>query len=224
MRRIAGLQPAVGDELGFGMGLHELLQRRTESESEWDEAEVDTQVNSHVYMPLSPNEAETRAKRAIKNRLMRLDELGAFDGDVQQELPVQVLLNGGVVTGVVDFVLAEPDGSLVVRDWKANVHEQFLPRYARQLQVYAHALRAQEHTVRRAELVDVAASSNTGRLVTVDVDIEDDAIARIIQDCQRAMNEIQSGEFSPQPSPDVCGSCDVRRICAEREGVDLAET
>lgn len=224
LRRIAGLQPAVGDELGFGMGLHELLQRRTESESEWDEAEVDSQVNSHVYMPLSSNEAETRAKRAIKNRLMRLDELGAFDGEIQQELPVQVLLNGGVVTGVVDFVLAEPDGSLVVRDWKANVHEQFLPRYARQLQVYVHALRTQEHTVRRAELVDVAASSNTGRLVTVDVSIEDDAIARIIQDCQHAMNEIQSGEFSPQPSPDVCGSCDVRRICAEREGADLAET
>ena len=224
LRRVAGIQPAVGDELGFGLGLHELLQRRTESDSSWDEEEAKSQVNRYVHMPLSSNETEVHAKRTIKNRLVQLEELGAFDGDIQQELPVQLLFNGCVVTGVIDFVLTQYDGSLLIRDWKANLHDEFLPRYTRQLQLYAYALRSQDHTVNRAELVDVSATSKSGRLVAVNVDVGDFSIAQIVQECQNALIAIQKGRYSPRPSPETCGRCDVRRVCAEREGATLAKT
>ena len=132
---------------------------------------------------------------------------------------MEVLLHGGVVTGVIDFVTAEQDGSLVVRDWKANVHEAFIGRYARQLQFYVHALRTQQQTVCRAEIVDVAATTRARKLITTDIDIGQTTISRLIEHCQHAIQSIRRGVFLPKPSADVCGRCDVRRICKVRKGV-----
>ena len=224
LRRVAGLQPAVGDELGFGKGLHELLQRRAESDHAWSQEEVTTQVERNIHLPLSSDEAEQRAKLAIRKRIVELDKLGAFAGEVRQELPVEVFLRSGVVTGVMDFVYTQPDGSLVVRDWKANVHDEFIRRYARQLQIYVHALRLQQQTVSRAELVDVAASTKAKELVKTDVDISEATISQLMEECQQALQAIREGTFHPKPSVPVCGSCDVRRICAVREGEERAET
>ena len=218
LRRVAGLQPAVGDELGFGEGLHELLQRRAESREAWSKEEVTDQVERNVHLPLSSEESEQNAKRAIARRITALEELGAFEGEQQQELPVEVYLDSGVVTGVIDFIHKEPDGSLVVRDWKSNVHEGFVDRYARQLQVYAHALRLQGHDVSRAELVDVAASAEKKNLVTTEVDVGQATVAQLVNNCQEALQAIRDGWFHPTPSAGACGACDVRRICAAREG------
>ncbi len=225
LRRVTGLQPAVGDELGFGKGLHELLQRRAESDHAWDQEKVRTQVERHVHMPLSSDKAEQIAKRAIARRVTELDKLGAFTGEPQQELPVEILLESGIVTGVIDFVYTQPDGSLVVRDWKANIHHDgLIKRYVRQLQVYVHALRIQKQTVSRAEIVNVAASVKAKNLVTTAVDISESTIFRLMEDCQQALQAIREGMFKAKPGVDVCRSCDMRRICAVRKGEERAET
>ena len=224
LRRVTGLQAAVGDELGFGMGLHELLQRRAESDHAWDQEEVTTQVERHVHMPLSSDKAEQTAKRAIAQRVTELDKLGAFTGEFQQELPVEILLESGIVTGVIDLVYTQPDGSLVVRDWKANIHDELIKRYVRQLQVYVYALRMQKQTVSRAELVDVAASVKAKNLVTTAIDISESTISRLMVDCQQALQAIREGMFKAKPSVDVCRSCDMRRICAVRKGEERAKT
>jgi DNA helicase-2/ATP-dependent DNA helicase PcrA len=224
LRRVTGLQPAVGDELGFGKGLHELIQRRAESGHAWSKEELASQVETHVHLPLTSDEAEQLAKRAITTRITELDQLGAFAGELQQELQVEVFLGAGVVAGVIDCVYTRPDGSLVVRDWKANIHEEFIARYARQLQFYVYALRSQNRTVSQAELVDVAASAKAKKLITVPVDITEATIATLMEKCQQALEGIREAQFQATPSASVCGSCDVRRICAAREGEGRAET
>ena len=224
LRRVTGLQPSVGDELGFGKGLHELIQRRAESDHAWSKDELNTEVNTHVHLPLTSDQSEQQAKRAIADRITELEKLGAFSGDLQQELQVEVFLGDGVVTGVIDCVYTRPDSSLVVRDWKANIHQEFLARYARQLQFYVYALRSQNKIVNAAELVDVAASTKAKALVTTSVDISEATVSALIADCQQALQAIRDGEFDPKPSTSVCGSCDMRRICAEREGLTNAET
>lgn len=224
LRRVTGLQPSVGDELGFGKGLHELIQRRADSDHAWSKEEISKQVETHVHMPLSSNEAEQLAKNAIAKRIAELDQLGAFTGELQQELQVEVFMGGGVVTGVIDCVYTRPDGSVVVRDWKANVHEEFVERYARQLQFYVHALRVQGSTVSGAELVDVAASTKAKKLITTSVDVSEATVAGLLEKCHQALQAIRESHFHATPSTSVCGSCDVRRICAEREGGPGAET
>jgi DNA helicase-2/ATP-dependent DNA helicase PcrA len=218
LRRVTGLQPSVGDELGFGKGLHELIQRRAESDHAWSKDELTTQVDTHVHLPLTSDQSEQQAKAAIAERITELEKLGAFAGKLQQELQVEVFLGDGVVTGVIDCVYTHTDGSLVVRDWKANIHEEFVPRYARQLQFYVHALRTQDKIVSAAELVDVAASAKAKTLVTTSVDISEATVSALIDDCQQALQAIRDGQFNPMPNAFVCGSCDMRRICAEREG------
>jgi DNA helicase-2/ATP-dependent DNA helicase PcrA len=218
LRRVTGLQPSVGDDLGFGNGLHELIQRRAESDHAWSKDELTTQVDTHVHLPLTSDQSEQQAKAAIAERITELEKLGAFAGELQQELQVEVFLGDGVVTGVIDCVYTHTDGSLVVRDWKANIHEEFVPRYARQLQFYVHALRTQDKIVSAAELVDVAASAKAKTLVTTSVDISEATVSALIDDCQQALQAIRDGQFNPKPSAFVCGCCDMRRICAEREG------
>jgi DNA helicase-2/ATP-dependent DNA helicase PcrA len=218
LRRVTGLQPSVGDELGFGKGLHELIQRRAESDHAWTQDELATQVNTHVQLPLTSEQSEVQAKAAIGSRIIELEKLGAFAGDLQQELQVEVFLGHAVVTGVIDCIYTRPDGSLVVRDWKANIHAEFVARYARQMQFYVYALRAQNKTVSAAELVDVGASTKAKALVSTFVDISEATIAALIAACQEALHAIQATQFAPKPSAYVCGSCDMRRICAEREG------
>ena len=218
LRRISGLQPSVGDELGFGKGLHELIQRRTESDHAWSKDELTAETDAHVHLPLTSEQSEMQAKGAIVERITELEKLGAFDGNLQQELQVEVFLGDGVVTGIIDCIYTCADGSLIVRDWKANVHQEFIMRYARQLQFYVYALRAQNKAVSGAELVDVAASTKTKKLVTTAIDISEATIASLIDDCQQALQAIRSAQFQPTPSVAVCGSCDMRRICAEREG------
>ena len=218
LRRFTGIQPAVGDELGFGKGLHELLQRRADSDLAWTPQDLGAQVERHVHLPLTSEREERRARLAIGHRVTVLDHLGAFLEDVQQELPVEVFLDGGVVTGLIDFVYTLPDGSMVVRDWKASIHAQFVPRYTRQVQVYVYALRLQDNTVTGGELVDVAASAQANQLVTVDVDIREPTINRLIAECQEALHSIRACSFRPTPNVQTCGSCDVRHICAVRIG------
>jgi DNA helicase II / ATP-dependent DNA helicase PcrA len=219
LHRITGLQPSVGDELGFGKGLHELIQRRAESDGAWSNQEITAQVAKHVHLPLTSEEAEDLAKAAIAQRIAGLDELGAFTtGELQQELPVEVFLEDGIISGVIDCVFREPGGSLVVRDWKANIHEEFLTRYARQLQFYVYALRTQNRTVSRAELVDVGASAKAKKIIAIPVDISEGAIDMLIKRCQDALQKIQQNGFQPTPSGAVCIGCDLRRLCAEREG------
>jgi DNA helicase-2/ATP-dependent DNA helicase PcrA len=224
LRRVAGIQPAVGDDLGFGKGLHELIQRRAESDHAWSEAELAAQVDTHVHLPLSSATVEQTSKNAIAKRIRELGAIGVFTGSLEQELQVEVVLGGGVVIGIIDYLYTAPDGSLVVRDWKASVHQKFVGRYGRQLQFYAHALRSQGRTVGNAELVDVKASVEAKQLVTIPVDVSEAAVAAVIAQCEQAIHLIQESMFHPTPSASVCGSCDVRRVCASREGGLGAET
>src|SRR5262249_40509315 len=101
---------------------------------------------------------------------------------------------------------------------------EFLARYARQLQFYVYALQLQNKTVSNAELVDVAASTKAKKLVTTSVDINKTTISKLIENCQRAIEGIQKAKFQPNPSPSVCGCCDVRRLCAAREGGTIGKT
>lgn len=216
LRRVAAVQPSVGDELGFGKGLHELIQRHFEADSEWSPDELENQVNEYVNLPYMSEEGEKQSRQAIKQRLIDLDQLGVFDTQVESEVSVEVILGNGVVHGIIDLIQIKGDGSLHIRDWKANVHDDFVPRYERQLQLYTYALRQQGKLVSDADLVDVAASSKAGTLVTRKIDISEASISRLIASLEDGLRNIAEGLYSAKPSEIACASCDMRRICSKR--------
>ena len=217
LRKIGGVQPAVGDELGFGKGLHELLQRRADCGHAWSNEEIATEVERHVHLPLAAEKTERTARGAIRRRLAVLQELGAFPSERSQELPVEIYLDDGIITGMIDFVYTMPDGSVAVRDWKASIHDIFISRYTRQVQIYAYALRQVGSKVGKGELIDVAASAESGELVAREIDINEPTVARLIRQCAEALHAIRNSSFHATPGPVVCQSCDVRHLCAVRD-------
>ena len=58
LRRCAIIQPSVGDELGFGQGLHELIQRQLETKDQWTPDELRRQVSTHVNLPYMSESGE----------------------------------------------------------------------------------------------------------------------------------------------------------------------
>jgi hypothetical protein len=120
------------------------------------------------------------------------------------------------VHGIVDNVQINGDGTVLIRDWKSNVHQDFLLRYQRQAQFYAHALRAQGRDVGRADIVDVAASDDQGQLVTYPVDTTNGATSQLIAVLERSLAGIAAGRFPANPCAASCSCCDMSRICSER--------
>ncbi len=216
LRRMAGVQPSIGDELGFGRGLHEVIQRRSDAANEWTPEELTEQVNDHVNLPYMSERGEAEFRKAVESRMTKLEGLGAFEVEVESEIDVEVPLGGGIVHGIVDSVQLNEDGSVLIRDWKSNVHDDFVPRYERQLRFYALGLSHRGRQVERADIVDVGASDKRGALVASEVDIGEREIGELVDTLQRAVDGINEGDFTARPSHIACASCDMYRICAER--------
>ena len=216
LRRVAAIQPSVGDELGFGKGLHELIQRRFESSTAWDDQQLNEQVNEYVNLPYMSEVAEQQSKQAIRARIDGLEQLGIFDTEVKSEVSVEVLLDGGVVHGIIDLVQVNDDGTIHIRDWKANIHDDFVFRYERQLQFYTYALRQRGFKVVKADLVDVAATTKFRKITTHAVDISDIKVIELVEQLENALSDMASRNFPATPSSRVCSSCDMARICAHR--------
>jgi len=216
LRRLVSIQPSIGEELGYGKGLHELIRRRCETDIKWTPNILEQQINTHVNLPYMSANEEGQARKAIESRLKKLDDIGVFDQDVESELPVEVMLNGGIVSGIIDSVIRNPDKSLLIRDWKSNIHDEYIPRYERQLQFYVHALDLQSRKVTSADIVDIAATADKNELVVHHVDIGETTIKGLIKMCDAALQGIRDGIFEPNAKRDSCRCCDMYKICGER--------
>ena len=216
LRRSIGVQPAVGDELGYGLGLHELIQRRIDHGKTWSGSDIDTYANEHVHLPLMSESAERKAKRSIAKRILKLQDLGVLDEETLPEVRIEHALGTGVIHGIVDGLVRGSDTAYIVRDWKSNIHASLIPRYERQLQFYAYALQHSGYSVQRAEVVDVGATETDSHLVTHQVDISDATLLNLIQLLDTSMSKIKNRDFSPQPSKQNCENCDMSKICGER--------
>ena len=217
LRRQVNIEPSIGDELGYGEGLHELIQRRSEAETSWDDEEITERTEEHVHLPYMSKPMEDNSIEGIEDRMHTLEELDVFDGEAETEIPVDVVFKHGVVHGEIDYIEHINDGVLV-RDWKSNLtHEELIPRYERQLRFYAHVLRKQGHDIARGELVDVGATNEADHLVKREVDVSEPSIDRLIEEINDGLMNIQEEEFEPTPSETVCSSCDMEQLCPYSE-------
>jgi len=216
LRRVAGIQPSVGDELGFGKGLHEIIQRWSESGKSWSEKQLKTEVAKHVSLPYMSRDMETRLQRVAFDRVKKLNTLGMIDSDVETEVPIELVLNQGIISGTVDYLRKNEDGTRSIIDWKSNIHEKFLPRYEKQLQVYAYTFNESGLKVKEAQLIDVGASSESGKLVAFNVDLKPDVLKELVTTLDLAIFGISDGNFGEMPSERTCSCCDMYRTCLVR--------
>jgi DNA helicase II / ATP-dependent DNA helicase PcrA len=215
LRRLIGIQPAIADDLGYGKGIHEVAQRRSNHDTPWTETEIANQVDTNVHLPYVGEKQLEASKDAIRKRISSLQKVGAFDGKSVPEMKVEVSFDAGIVHGVIDSVLETKKG-VIVRDWKTNVHEDFVERYGDQLRFYVHALTLRKQSVTDCELVDVGATHKNGELRKFSLDSTPAAVQNTLLKLDSGMKGIQLHNFNAKPSSQACAVCDMSRICAYR--------
>ena len=122
LRRVAGIQPSVGPELGFGKGIHELVRHRCESNNTWSPNELSEKIKTHVNLPYMSVSGKQQSRNAIETRMKVLEELGVFNSETEAEIPIELVLKSGIIHGIIDNVFIRSDGTLMVRDWKSSIH------------------------------------------------------------------------------------------------------
>ncbi len=220
LRRQVGIQPAIGAELGYGEGLHELIQRRLEANETWSQDEIRANADKYVFLPYMSSDAEEKAKSVIARNVGALQDIGAFDRSIAAEVPISLILSGGLVTGVIDGVEKLPNGNARITDWKANIHDDLAERYEKQLQLYSFALERQGISVDSAGLVDVAASAKSGSLRVHSIATDKKSVDQMIENVSGAIVDIQENKFEPSCRVVACRVCDVARVCDVRNTDD----
>lgn len=213
LSKVARIQPAVGDELGYGKGLHEIIQRRLEENQYWDDRKIRQETDDGVHLPLMSHEDEQSSKRTIANRIRKLQDIGVFNQTSTPEVSIAIEVGTAVVTGIIDGISEVKPGEYNIRDWKSSIHDEFLVRYEKQMQFYAYAVTKKGGKVLSAELVDVSASHKEGQLVTRQVDVSSEHLKSFMGEAEAGIQGIRNGEFEPKSSSIICKGCDMRRIC-----------
>jgi DNA helicase II / ATP-dependent DNA helicase PcrA len=213
LRRIVGIQPPIADTLGYGQSIHEIAQRRANGGSEWSEQELAKAVDNFVHLPYVGERQLAESKAAIHRRVQSLQKAGAFNATSEPEVNVEVSFPQGIVVGVVDSIVSTKNGK-AVRDWKTNIHTEFITRYEEQLRFYTHALREKGHPIETSEMIDVGSTHESGELRSFSVDVSATSVAMTVKNIDAALSGIASREFEPTPSRTICSGCDVKTICA----------
>ena len=222
LRRMVGIQPSVGQELGYGLGLHGVIRRRFDDRFAWQADTIRERVDRHVNLPYMSQQDELTARRAIATNLSKLESLRAFEGEVESEMQVEVVLHDGVIHGVIDIIHTNEDGTVVIRDWKASIHDRLLPRYERQLQFYVCALHREGKEVSKAEIVDISQSARDNTISSHQVDVSEHAVRSLLEALEDALEGIAANDFSPKPNAMSCSCCDMYRLCAVRTKYDAS--
>lgn len=216
LRRIVSIQPSVGEELGFGQSLHELIQRRFEEGEFWSDEVLSSRLDDHVRLPYMSAKGEKSAREAIKDRLWLLQELNVFNFDVETELDIEVLIDKAIIVGTVDLIQMVEEKEIIIRDWKSNIHEEFFDRYKRQILFYTWALEKRGYKVIEADIVDVSTSFENKELISYNIDIAKPQIDEFIDKVNRGVDGILKSAYQATPGLNACSSCDMYRLCDER--------
>ncbi len=216
LRRTTAIQPSVGEELGYGLGLHELINRRLDDGVEWQSDTLNHQIEKYVNLPYMSEQGENNSRKAIGKHMSKLEKLGMFLMDVKSEINIELVLNNGIIHGIIDCVQINSDKTLSIKDWKTNIHDHLLHRYERQIQFYTYALRNQGDTVSTAEIIDISKSAKQNDISRHIVDISEETVSKLIYTLGEALNGITAGSYLPNPNSISCSCCDINKICAVR--------
>ncbi len=214
LRRKVGIQPIIGDELGFGKGLHEIIQRRFLDKKEWNDKELNEQIDKHVHIPYQSEDAEKKSKKSILERFKILDLLGVFKHNIIAEEKVEVILNNGIIDGNIDGIIQNSDKTVTIVDWKSNIHDEYLQRYENQLRFYSYGLVMKGYKIKQALIIDVAGSYKANKIISHQVDISNNKVEDFINKLNLALKKITEDKFDPIANEPNCSCCDVLKLCS----------
>lgn len=217
-RRLFGIYPQIGDELGYGRSLHEII-RRSIRDGKWlSKDEILELVERYTFIPLESDRAQAIHKNSIRNQVLALTDVEELAEVRSTEIPVTFRIGKTQISGVIDSYLENEKGQITLIDWKTSIQDDFLERYRKQLQLYAYALRKKKKNIIGAALIDVKKTSSFKTVEKEDVDTSNASLSHLEKDLKKEIDRLHSLDFVAYPSSQTCGVCDMRYICADRVG------
>jgi ATP-dependent DNA helicase UvrD/PcrA len=214
LRNLIGLQPPLAEELGYGKAVHHVLRRVSEhyrrNKSTPSSSDVDRLFDQDFYLPFASKPAHQKLKKAARRLVDRY--LRDYSDDLARvwevERPFELHLPDAIISGRADVILDREDGriaSLAIVDYKVSLHRE--GEYVLQQQVYTNAGRREGLPVTAAYLHDLDKADR------LPIDVSDDSILRSEHRVTQLTSALRQRDFTPDPTPEKCKPCDMRRMC-----------
>jgi DNA helicase-2/ATP-dependent DNA helicase PcrA len=222
LSRVFGFQREVAEELGYGKGVHHVMrtlaERRRVTGKTPSPAEIDTMVETELFVPFANRASYQQMEKRIKGLVAMY--VRNYPTDLERiwatERPFEMRFEKGILAGRADVILDHEDGrpdALAIVDYKVNSDVERDERYARQLQVYAAAARGEQLNV---EALYLHALRGDRRDAVVHTTTATDAA---VNWANKVVTAIAEARFPAQEEPKKCMECDYIRICRSRKAI-----
>lgn len=217
---VFGFKPPIAQELGYGKAVHHVMRALADFTQikgrPPNEAEVKEIVQREMFVPYAPRPSfEAMLQRAEK---VALSYVRKHSDDLQRvwatERPFEIRFPNLILSGRADVILDKEggfDGALAIVDYKVSTDAERDERYARQLQVYAAAGRAEGLKIDALYLH--AIKGDTREVVPSG----EKAVAASLTWLNETVDNIAKGRHSARGTKEKCAGCDFRWVCKSRK-------
>jgi DNA helicase-2/ATP-dependent DNA helicase PcrA len=236
IRKVLGFTPPIGQEFGYGRGVHNLLRAIHENPAPWaamaqDGPALSAAVERLVEQGLfylrhtvgTPYEnLKNKAVRGVVDYVQTYrDELIRLEFEPEKAFETLFPEEGVLISGAIDVVRLDDPPRVTLIDFKSgnasgdNASGLSSEMMAMQLGVYGIAARKElEYEPDRGLVRYVGEEDATRR--EVDVSLDELELAQIRQQVVGTAQRIKERAFGTGPAahlPERCGTCDFGRIC-----------
>ena len=236
MRVVMGFTPTIGQEFGYGRGVHNLLRAIHENPVEWAELAADRQrlnqaINELVdrgmfylrYTTGDPLEnLKRKAVQGVTEYVVRFaEELNTLEFEPEKEFETLIPEEQLLISGAIDVVRLDDPPRVTIVDFKSGdaaeetgsglTHELM----AMQIGVYGLAAVHELEYEPQNGLVRYIGESDPA-LAEVAVDLTGHQLTTVRQQLVDTARSIRNREFDHGPSPQSagrCSRCDFKSIC-----------
>ncbi|MFF6891297.1 ATP-dependent helicase [Streptomyces microflavus] len=233
---VNGFSPPVPELFGFGRAVHAAVGKlhQTYGNSNAPTPEQARSIAEDLFhlKHISPSSDPVNRPGPYEQAKQRSSEIVAdyaknyakdFETTRQVEVPFEIPVAGGVISGTIDLLLRVDDANRIreaeVIDFKTmkggpdpvNNPDLHWEDLSLQVQLYG----------RGAELVH-GANARTGAVhllkdsQRIKVPVDQEAVADAVSNVEWAVNRITEGDFPQRASAKKCKSCDFAQLCAQR--------
>ncbi len=217
---VFGFKPPIAQELGYGKAVHHVMRALADFTQVKgrppNEAEVKEIVQREMFVPYAPRPSfEAMLQRAEK---VALSYVRKHSDDLQRvwatERPFEIRFPNLILSGRADVILDKEggyEGALAIVDYKVSTDSERDERYARQLQVYAAAGRAEGLKI---EALYLHAIKGDSREVVAS---GEKAVAASLTWLNETVDNIAKGRHPARATKEKCVGCDFRWVCKSRK-------
>lgn len=240
LRNVLGFAPTIGQEFGYGRGLHNLLRVIHMNPRHWArlsknhsrlKKEIEKLVDQGIfYLRYTVGEPlENLRRRAIKGATEYVEtyakELAKLEFEPEKEFETLISEENLLISGTIDVVRLDDPPQISVVDFKSGDSREEtgsgLNKELMEFQIGVYGLASRdelEYDPQRGLIRYIGEKDPSRRQATVDLD--DEQLAGVLKEISKTGKNIRERKFNKGPTRRVkkrCAQCDFLDICSRSE-------